>query len=588
MLQNQIQYTFRNKKDLMKNQNRPRQKKTILLWNFFLLSFFALSQNVSYTESFEDFMNPDRGFYTPINGVTSNFIPLSASHLQSLRENAFTPWQGNYQVRTSIILRHYILDMFVDEDNLSTSFLNNVQADFDAARQAGVRLVLRFSYTITPNGGNCGSWICPPYGDAPKARVLSHIAQLKPYLQANDDVILAVQQGFIGVWGEQYYTDYFGDASVQNKLTNQNWQDRLDVLAALLDAVPQNRMVQVRYPQIKQKYIYGIDAPVTAAPMTATQAHDGSDIARIGFHNDCFLSGTDDQGTYWDYGSDDSFASNQTAILKPYAAADGQYTSIGGETCSDAFSPENNCTGQAVSDMDLLHYTYLNSDYNNAVNNDWETDGCMDEIKRRLGYRFVMQDGTFPDSVSSGQAIHFILNIENMGFTAPFNERRIHFVIKNTQSGEVYPLDITGTNTDTRFWHPDNTIILNGMVTLPSGIPDGDYDTFLHIYDPSNNNLISNRVDYSIRMANENTWDATTGYNSLNHQIHIGCNSINYLLSGALDSNQNYETNGIIQSTQMITNDATAIYNSNVSILLDAGFSVDIGAMFHGFIEGCE
>ena len=533
-------------------------------------------------------MNPDRGFYTPINGVTSDFVSLSASHLQSLRENAFTPWQGNYQVRTSIILRHYVLDMFADEDNLSTSFLNNVQADFDAARQAGVRLVLRFSYTITPNGGNCGSWICPPYGDAPKARILLHIAQLKPYLQANDDVILAVQQGFIGVWGEQYYTDHFGDASVQGKLTNQNWQDRLDILAALLDAVPQNRMVQVRYPQLKQKYIYGIEAPVTAAPMTSAQAHDGSDIARIGFHNDCFLAASDDFGTYWDYGSDASFASNQTTILKQYAADDGKYTSIGGETCSDDFSPENDCSGQAISDMDLLHYSYLNSDYNNTVNNDWETGNCMDEIKQRLGYRFVMRDGTFPNNVSYGQTIDFILNIENIGFTAPFNERRLHFVIKNTQSGSTYALDIVGPNTDTRFWHPGTPIALNGTVSLPPGILDGNYDTFLHIYDASNNNIIADRAAYSVRMGNVGTWNEATGYNNLNHQIFIGCNSVNYMLEGGLGSDQNYETNGTIQSAQMITNDATVIYNSNVSILLEAGFSVDVGVTFHGFIEGCQ
>ena len=131
--------------------------------------------------------------------------------------------------------------------------------------QQCVRVVLRFSYTISPNT-SCGSSACPPYVDAPKSRVLSHIEDLAPYLQANEDVILAVQNGFIGVWGEQYYTDYFGDASSQGagKLTNQNWQDRIDVLSALLDAVPESRMVQVRYPQMKQKYVYGVTAPISS------------------------------------------------------------------------------------------------------------------------------------------------------------------------------------------------------------------------------------------------------------------------------------------------------------------------------------
>ena len=107
-------------------------------------------------------------------------------------------------------------------------------------------------------------------------------------------------------------------------------------------------------PQFKQKYIYGINAPVTVAAMTAADAHNGSDMARIAFHNDCFLAASDDFGTYWDYGSDTSTPSNQTSILKPYFAADGKYTCIGGETCGDDFSPQNNCSGQAVSDYGVF------------------------------------------------------------------------------------------------------------------------------------------------------------------------------------------------------------------------------------------
>ena len=40
--------------------------------------------------------------------------------------------------------------------------------------------------------------------DATPAQVLAHIAQLKPYLQANKDVILGLQAGLIGVWGEYW------------------------------------------------------------------------------------------------------------------------------------------------------------------------------------------------------------------------------------------------------------------------------------------------------------------------------------------------------------------------------------------------
>jgi len=104
------------------------------------------------------------------------------------------------------VFRYFVLDNFISSP-ISGDFLTNMQTDFDVARSAGVKLIIRFSYTNTPPTGNCGSWICPPYGDASKANVISHIAQLDTVLETNKDIIATVQMGFIGVWGENYYTD---------------------------------------------------------------------------------------------------------------------------------------------------------------------------------------------------------------------------------------------------------------------------------------------------------------------------------------------------------------------------------------------
>ena len=499
------------------------------------LTLILTAQTVTYTESFEDFMNPDRGFYHPVHANTSNFESLDAADLQSKRTTPFTPYMGNYSVRTSLIYRQYVLDNFKNS-NLSSTFLNQLQNDFNIARQAGVKLIVRFAYTEEEPNGGCGAGHC--YGDVPKARILGHIAQLKPYLQANPDVISVVQSGFIGIWGEQYYTDYFGDASEQGQgqLFNANWIDRNEVLGAILDAVPTNRMVQVRYPQLKQRYIYGVTAPVTSPAITAAQAHNGSDIARIGFHNDCFLSSPDDYGTYFDYGNDDMGASNQIAILKPYFAEDGKYTCVGGETCNNPdFDPQNDCSGQAIQDMAYLHYSFLNSDYENEVNNDWQTGGCMDEIKRRLGYRFVMLNGTYPATANTGQSLNFTLQLKNVGFAAPFNPRVLQLVFRHTTTNTVYKVTVNGSNTDSRFWHPGN-ISLNATVTVPSSMPDGNYELLLHLLDNANNNAIANRPEYSIRFANTNTWENNTGYNKLNHTINITSPSQNCIsIDGSYD-----------------------------------------------------
>lgn len=474
---------------------------------------FSCGQNINYLESSEDFMNPDRGFYTPSQVSASQFVALSVADLRRYRTQPYAPYQANYQVRTSLIFRHYVLDAFVNTDSLSTNFLDGLKQDFAAAREAGVRLILRFSYTTT--------YKTPPYGDAPKARVLAHIRQLKPILQQNGDVIAVVQSGFIGIWGEQYYTDYFGDASRNDRLTDQNWRDRIEVLNALLDAVPSYRMIQVRYPQMKQKLVYGIGAAVTSPAIDATQAFKATAIARVGFHNDCFLSARDDQGTYWDYGSSNTSASDQTPSLKPYFAKDSKYVAVGGETCDDSFSPQNDCSGIALTDMDELNYSFLNSDYNNAVNNDWQTQGCMEEIKKRLGYRFVMKNGNFPATVAAGGSLSFVLEIQNVGFTAPFNERVLELVLRSTTTQQEYKLPISGANSDSRFWLPGAAIRLNPSLALPSAVPRGTYSLLLRLVDKSGNGQLANRPEYSVRMANEGTWEENTGYNQLGRTLNV-------------------------------------------------------------------
>lgn len=507
----------------------------------FLLIFTISSikaQTVTYTESTEDITNPDRGFYDYTETKASNYTPLSLSELISHRNNFYSPSTANYSVKTTLVFRYFVLDDFYTGTAISQTFLDNMEADFEIARQAGVRLIIRYTYNINPDN-SCGESACLPYLDGTKATILNHIMQLKPYLQANADVIAAVQSGFIGVWGEQYYTTYFGDTSDDgdDRYSNTNWNDRNEVLAAVLDATPLNRMVQVRYPQLKQRFLGGPNAPVTYPAMTSTQAHNNSNISRIGFHNDCFLSSPDDYGTYFDYGNNSSFPSNQIDDLKPYAEADGQYVAVGGETCNDGdFDPQNNCAGQALTDMASLHYSYLNAEYQNDVNNDWEDDGCMDEIKRKLGYRFVLQNGTYPTTAAAGTTMNFTLNVENVGWAAPFNERTLQIVMRNATTNQEYELPANGTNIDTRFWHT-GFITVDGNVSLPVDMVEGNYELFLQIFDSANNNMVADRPEYCIQLANTNMWEANTGYNDLNHIIEIteGMQSCQIGINGNFD-----------------------------------------------------
>ncbi|RPI43914.1 MAG: DUF4874 domain-containing protein, partial [Bacteroidetes bacterium] len=202
------------------------------------------------------FTNPSRGFYKYTSRGNAE-EPLSPGTLENFREDGYT-----------LIYRIYYLPDFVDSP-ISQAYLDRIREDFQVVRQSGIKVILRFAYT---------SKSTEPYGDASPDWVLHHIGQLEPLLRENADVIAVWQAGFIGAWGEWYYTDHFATGS-PNNVTEEDLQERESVIRAMLDALPLNRQVQLRTPEHKRR-IFGDE------PLNETLAYNGSDQARVGHHND--------------------------------------------------------------------------------------------------------------------------------------------------------------------------------------------------------------------------------------------------------------------------------------------------------------
>jgi len=375
-------------------------------------------------------------------------------------------------------------------------------------------------------------------------------------------------------------------------------------LGALLDAVPEERTVQVRYPQMKQRYVYGLGAPTSSAPMSLSEAYDGGDKSRIGFHNDCYLASATDFGTFNDYGPPSS--SGDTTNLKPYKELDAQFVPVGGETCG-ANGPDDDCAvsgGRADSEMRRLNYSFLNSEYNNPdVNNDW-TGFCMEDIKKELGYRFSLISGSYPATASTGSSIAVSLLIENSGYTSPYNPRGAELILRNIFTGAVYyaPLE-----TDPRFWFP-GTHTVSETLCLPPTIPTGSYALLLRLPDPEP--TIFDDPNYAIQLANNNVWEAGTGFNNLNHIIQItNAGAVatcfgNQLFTGTsvydpaycqlfLTVNNNIPNDvygaGIkLDSDGKVSNNNAVIFRAGSEIELKAGFEVEPDALFWGIIEDCD
>ena len=435
--------------------------RAVILLLIFIVSNIGYRGNkdITYKPSEELFSNPERGFCTQLG---RNF---SESTVYSLRAENIT-----------IVQRIYILENFVDTP-LSDVYLQNIQNDMNIARKAGVKLVVRFSYTERQTGK-----------DASLEMIKKHLDQLKPVLVANYDVIAYMEAGLIGAWGEWYYST--------SKLNNT--ADRRSVLFKILSVLPKERMVVVRTPKYKMD-IFNLTDKDWIQP---DSAFNGSYRSRTGAHNDCFLAGVDDYGTY---------TRNRIEEDKAFLSMDNRYVPMGGETCN-VFAPRSECPS-AINEMAFIHFSVLNRDYNKKVLSSWT---CMDDVKRKLGYRFRMVNSQIPESVSRGNTLSIKLNIKNDGFASPYNKRRCDLILREKETGKRFRVS---TGDDPRYWLPDSTISLNINVGIPAGMPAGNYEVLLHLGDPVP--ALTSRSEYSIRFANEGVWEEATGFNSLLSFISI-------------------------------------------------------------------
>lgn len=476
----------------------------------FLFTSSAVSQvTITYQSTDEIIFNPERGFSAYRDSqITSNFI----SYVKSKK--------------ISVIQRIYTIPQYRNTP-LPESFLNNVRNDLITARNGGVKLVMRFSYTNDQNGA-----------DAALDTILLHINQLKPIFQENYDVIAYIEAGFIGAWGEWYYSSH----------NLNNTTDRRTVLFSLLDALPVQRNVVVRTPDYKRQIFNNSN------PLDFNNAFDGSNRSRTGAHNDCFLADTTDGGTYlW----------NNIEGDKEFLNLDNRFVPQGGETCQNSsFCACNN----ALTDLERMHWSVLNIDYNTEILNRWTNEGCLDEIKRRLGYRFELINATISETIKPGGIFTLDFNLINKGFASPYNPRNLEIILRNEINNKKYKLL---TSIDPRFWLPGDTINVNIIAGIPHDMPEGNYAVFIFLPDPEI--TLHDNPNYAIRLANYNLWEDSTGYNKLNHSIEInknqpGDNYIGHCFFEPLDDATNVNDLNNIQPTHYTINIYPNPFNGLVNI----------------------
>lgn len=418
----------------------------------------APMEEIIFLPSDEDFINPERGF---VSNMYSDEVRLDKKTLDRLKAN-----------RESMVWRQFNLDEFKDSD-ISAKYLGQVRKDFDMIRKAGMKVIPRFAY-------------CNRIGDddASLKTVLRHIDQLSGILKDNADIIATMNCGFIGAWGEMHSSTHGLDKPDSMKI----------IVDALLDVLPPERTVQIRYPSAKAAMFGG-----RTEPITFEEAFSGKPYARVGHHNDCFLASPTDVGTY----------RTDIEAEKDFLNVETLYTPMGGETCN----PRNGWPvsyDKTIGEMERMHWSYLNSRYSHAIMDHWVKGGYYDEVSKRLGYRLELQYGRYQTEAAPGAGLTVSFRLENTGFASLYNPRMVELVIVGKESGERYKVLLPQ---DPRFWFPGEEVEFTYTVGLPEDMAFDEYEIYLNFPDPMER--LYERPEYSIRLANDGVTFTPEGYNDL-------------------------------------------------------------------------
>lgn len=420
--------------------------------------------HISFTECDDIFPNPERGFY-----FTQSFKSASASLLTASKIE-----QNRLQNRTICYLGFYPKKYM--DGHIADDFIQMVRNNMQVLRENGAKCIMRFAYSDSENE--------KPWDPTPEV-VQMHIADIKPVLQEYSDVIMCLQAGFVGVWGEWYYTENF-------EFTPSTPEDhvlRKQVTDAMLEALPTDRSIGLRTPMFKRN-MYASSYRDT---LTLATAYNGSDKARVSGFNDCFGASANDLGTF------DNDASRE------YWKRDTRYTLMGGETCGVSSYCECAVT---LKDCEDYHWTYLNIEYNRQVHNVWKDGGCWDEIERRLGYRLSFAD-VYHSTPAAGEDMTVALQIKNSGFAAPMNGRAVELVLVDGNGKKtVYELN----DVDPRYWFAGRTVNIEKTISIPADA-SGKCTLYLNLPDPKP--TLHDNPRFSIRLANDGIWNDDLGYNKI-------------------------------------------------------------------------
>jgi hypothetical protein len=357
-----------------------------------------------------------------------------------------------------------------------------------------------------------------------RARQKNHITAIANMLASYRDVIAYIQAGYLGKWGEWNWDPESGYTSANAPLL-ADIAFRKEIIDWMIDEY--DRVGIMQHVEFRR--------PVFAREVLMRKPN-----ARIGSHNDCFMSNDDDHDTYENF--DDCDPSNDPACPN-FASPDEAYlwaaetltatASFGGETCGESGSERwrtcSNMTGPS-SEPASLHMNYLNGDWHKDAVTVWSKSvpSCYDDIRRNLGYRFEVTCVEYTETVSAGETFSVAVDVKNTGWARLHKPRDAKLVLRNGGT----PLEYTFSGGPVSNWAPGTPTTISVSDSAP---PPGTYSVWLWIPDPDLLEFLSTspnpedyknaKTNYAVKLATKrngvNVFDQTTGENNLGVEIKL-------------------------------------------------------------------
>lgn len=398
---------------------------------------------VNFEEGTQTIINPDCGFYKAFEGYLK---PQSeASPVSERRIAEYADSFGLYHLRLG--LEAFSSNAGGKDGEIDALALQGLKSTLEYLQKYKIGAIIRFSYNLSGDRDDNGKYL----ENEPNIELIcKHIQALGCVISEYSNVVLGIESGMVGPWGEQHSTA-IASSKPENAATYYK------IVDAWLKYTPDKIGISVRRPLY---FLYWInneyDLSLKTSDLATLNCDNYPKAKRVGVYNDGYLGSASDLGTFTDREAETAFIGKQA-----------EKTYYGGEVVKDADNGAigaYNCVEFLEKEGFVTHTSYLNIDWNyDKVIAAWQNsvyDGVDEKyngkttdfefVNNRLGYRLFVSQLKTPENLFVGQTNILKITLTNNGFARMLNKPVVEILLKSGNMQQIIACDADLTQVGSR------------------------------------------------------------------------------------------------------------------------------------------